>query len=207
MGHIVLAGCNHIYSEGLKIILATTEHTLDSCELNLEDIQSKLSGAKDVVLLNSDKGISEDIKTYLQTEEIVVGYIASKYTKSEVDTSIEEGVKGLLTFNMDTLGLNFALNSMMQNRIFVDPHIDYFTANRQEEAADNISYAMQLRLTSREYEVLKLMAKGQKNNEISKELNIKENTVKNHVSSVLKKLNVHNRVEAVLTFQNHQKIS
>ncbi|MBC7066014.1 response regulator transcription factor, partial [Salmonella enterica subsp. enterica serovar Enteritidis] len=71
---------------------------------------------------------------------------------------------------------------MMQNRIFVDPHIDYFTANRQEEAADNISYAMQLRLTSREYEVLKLMAKGQKNNEISKELNIKENTVKNHVS-------------------------
>ncbi|WP_198015696.1 response regulator transcription factor [Brochothrix campestris] len=42
---------------------------------------------------------------------------------------------------------------------------------------------------------------------MSKELNIKENTVKNHVSSVLKKLNVHNRVEAVLTFQNHQKIS
>ena len=67
MWHIVLAGCNHIYSEGLKIILATTEHTLDSCELNLEDIQSKLSGAKDVVLLNSDKGISEDIKTYLQS--------------------------------------------------------------------------------------------------------------------------------------------
>lgn len=207
MGHIVLAGCNHIYSEGLKIILAQTEHTLSSSDLTLEALQANVKGAQDIVLLNSDKGITDEIKAYLKAEDLIVGYIASKFSKAEIDSSIEDGVKGLLTFNMDTLGLNFALSTMMGNRIFVDPYIDYFTVNHQESAADNISYAMQLRLTSREYEVLKLMAKGQKNNEISKELNIKENTVKNHVSSVLKKLNVHNRVEAVLTFQNHQKIS
>lgn len=207
MGHIVIAGCNHIYSEGLKIILAQTEHTLSSAELTFESLKANVKGAQDIVLLNSDKGITDEIKAYLKSEDLIVGYIASKFSKAEIDASIEEGVKGLLTFNMDTLGLNFALSTMMENRIFVDPYIDYFTVNHQEAAADNISYAMQLRLTSREYEVLKLMAKGQKNNEISKELNIKENTVKNHVSSVLKKLNVHNRVEAVLTFQNHQKIS
>ncbi|WP_408868962.1 response regulator transcription factor [Brochothrix campestris] len=207
MGHIVLAGCNHIYSEGLKIILAQTEHTLSSADLTLESLKENVKGAQDIVLLNSDKGITDEIKAYLKAEDLIVGYIASKFSKAEIDSSIEDGVKGLLTFNMDTLGLNFAISTMMENRIFVDPYIDYFTVNHQESAADNISYAMQLRLTSREYEVLKLMAKGQKNNEISKELNIKENTVKNHVSSVLKKLNVHNRVEAVLTFQNHQKIS
>ncbi|EUJ40972.1 response regulator transcription factor [Brochothrix campestris] len=162
MGHIVLAGCNHIYSEGLKIILAQTEHTLSSADLTLESLKENVKGAQDIVLLNSDKGITDEIKAYLKAEDLIVGYIASKFSKAEIDSSIEDGVKGLLTFNMDTLGLNFAISTMMENRIFVDPYIDYFTVNHQESAADNISYAMQLRLTSREYEVLKLMAKGQK---------------------------------------------
>ena len=54
------------------------------------------------------------------------------------------------------------------------------------------------RLTDRELEVLKLVAKGLNNRDIAKELFISENTVKNHVRNILEKLQLHSRMEAVV---------
>ncbi|WP_420846504.1 response regulator [Nocardioides solisilvae] len=55
-----------------------------------------------------------------------------------------------------------------------------------------------LRLTERELEVLRLVAKGLNNREIAKQLFISENTVKNHVRNMLEKLQLHSRMEAVM---------
>jgi two-component system NarL family response regulator len=54
------------------------------------------------------------------------------------------------------------------------------------------------RLTERELEVLKLVAKGMNNRDIGLELFISENTVKNHVRNILEKLHLHSRMEAVV---------
>jgi DNA-binding NarL/FixJ family response regulator len=54
------------------------------------------------------------------------------------------------------------------------------------------------KLTDREMEVLKLVAKGMNNRDIAKELFISENTVKNHVRNILEKLQIHSRMEAVM---------
>ena len=54
------------------------------------------------------------------------------------------------------------------------------------------------RLTDRELEVLRLVAKGLSNKEIAGELFISENTVKNHVRNILEKLQLHSRMEAAM---------
>jgi DNA-binding NarL/FixJ family response regulator len=54
------------------------------------------------------------------------------------------------------------------------------------------------RLTDREMQVLKLVAKGLNNRDIAKELFISENTVKNHIRNILEKLHLHSRMEAVV---------
>ena len=54
------------------------------------------------------------------------------------------------------------------------------------------------RLTSRETEILSLMAGGLNNREIAEALGPSEGTIKNHVSSILSKLGVRDRVRAVL---------
>ncbi|HEX7464862.1 MAG TPA: response regulator transcription factor [Actinomycetota bacterium] len=54
------------------------------------------------------------------------------------------------------------------------------------------------RLTDREMEVLKLVAKGMNNRDIAKQLYISENTVKNHIRNILEKLQLHSRMEAVV---------
>jgi DNA-binding NarL/FixJ family response regulator len=54
------------------------------------------------------------------------------------------------------------------------------------------------RLTERELEVLRLVARGLNNRDIAKQLFISENTVKNHVRNILEKLQLHSRMEAVM---------
>jgi DNA-binding NarL/FixJ family response regulator len=54
------------------------------------------------------------------------------------------------------------------------------------------------RLTDRELEVLRLVARGLNNRDIARELFISENTVKNHVRNILEKLQLHSRMEAVM---------
>lgn len=59
------------------------------------------------------------------------------------------------------------------------------------------SPARHYELTQRESEVLQLMVQGLNNNQIGKELSVSRSTIKTHVSNILGKLGVENRVEAV----------
>lgn len=56
-------------------------------------------------------------------------------------------------------------------------------------------------LTQRQQEVLRLLAKGETNKDISRHLNVSENTVKVHVTAILKALGVSNRTQAVIVSQ------
>lgn len=62
-------------------------------------------------------------------------------------------------------------------------------------------------LTSRELEVLELIAEGMINKEIAKRLYISEKTVKNHVSNIFRKLNVSDRTQAAIYAFKHNMTS
>jgi two-component system NarL family response regulator len=68
-------------------------------------------------------------------------------------------------------------------------------SKRQEERPTGVVVP---RLTEREREVLRLVARGMANKEIARTLFISENTVKNHVRNILDKLQLHSRMEAAM---------
>jgi DNA-binding NarL/FixJ family response regulator len=55
-----------------------------------------------------------------------------------------------------------------------------------------------INLTARQHEVLAVLMQGKSNKEICRVLNLAEPTVKNHITAILKSLNVTNRTEAVI---------
>ena len=65
---------------------------------------------------------------------------------------------------------------------------------RRREAAETI----RAELSDREIEVLKLIANGKDNAEIAGELHISPKTVKNHISNILMKLQIDNRIQAAV---------
>lgn len=68
---------------------------------------------------------------------------------------------------------------------------------------DLLSAAPRDRLTKRETEILRLVATGLSNQKIAERIGIAEMTVRTHVSRVLGKLGLHNRVEATLYALRH----
>jgi DNA-binding NarL/FixJ family response regulator len=70
---------------------------------------------------------------------------------------------------------------------------------KQEAAADG--------LTEREEEILKLLALGRSNRQISEELVISENTVKYHTKNILDKLHLQSRAEVVAYASRHARLS
>ncbi|HNA20645.1 MAG TPA: response regulator transcription factor, partial [Agitococcus sp.] len=62
-------------------------------------------------------------------------------------------------------------------------------------------------LTPREKEVLQLVSTGQSNKEIARKLDIGESTVKFHIQSILRKLNLTSRVQAAVYASQHKHLS
>lgn len=74
---------------------------------------------------------------------------------------------------------------------------------RREQASAQPDPEELATLTGRELDVLRLLARGLENAQIADELHISARTAKNHVSSILAKLHLHNRVQAAVFAVHH----
>ena len=101
-----------------------------------------------------------------------------------------------------------ALRLVLSGGTYVPPHIMAASTTRPAAApspppsvktyAADPALATTLGLTPRQSDVLTLLLAGKSNKVISRDLNLAEGTVKNHVAAVLKALNVDTRVQAVI---------
>jgi DNA-binding NarL/FixJ family response regulator len=90
------------------------------------------------------------------------------------------------------------IHAALRGESVISPRIALRLVRRlREPAAPNLS-AQVLDLTERELEVLELLARGIDNQQIGRTLFLSEHTVKNHVSSILVKLGVENRLQAAV---------
>lgn len=102
------------------------------------------------------------------------------------------GARALLMREIDPIHLMAALVAAAQGLVVLDPALaDSVPAPRDTDPPVDD-------LTPREAEVLDLVAEGLPNKLIADRLGISENTVKYHLASILSKLGVHSRTEAVI---------
>lgn len=88
-----------------------------------------------------------------------------------------------------------ALRSVLAGNVFVDPSLTDLPAERAQNLPRLNGCGVSL--TTREYEVLCIMALGRTSKEIAEDLHLAENTVRSYVQSLLQKLQARNRIEAL----------
>jgi DNA-binding NarL/FixJ family response regulator len=127
--------------------------------------------------------------------------ISGSMDEKSVIKALEAGAKGYLSKNADVSCLFNAINVVLSGELWVERKLiaKYFDGLlpdcfKRKEVKENT----QNTLTPREQEVLALLVKGFTNKQIGKELFICEKTVKSHLTRIFKKLNVNQRIEAIL---------
>ncbi len=110
---------------------------------------------------------------------------------------VEDGVAGLWDREGDVAELRRVLNGAQTGAPVVSPEAAAGLLARIARASE-AARGTAGRLTSREREILQLMADGSGNRAIAEALFISENTVRNHVRNVLDKLQARTRTEAVV---------
>jgi len=106
--------------------------------------------------------------------------------EEEVYRALQAGARGYVLKSVVREELLRAIREVWQGRPYIDPAVAPLLAKREGHRS----------LTTRELEVLRLVAKGLGNKEVAAILNIAEVTVKLHVSHVFDKLDVKDRTEA-----------
>lgn len=153
------------------ILIVYMESPIESVLKILKSLQKK--GVKIVIWIGSNN--EKEIQSFLLKK--FIGYFNKEIGHSEI-------VVGL--------------NHIAANKPYLHPQLStylftlYLLENRELKQAKDSS------LSAREWEVLQYLAKGLNNKKISDQLFLTESTVKNHVSAILRKLDVPDRTSAVL---------
>ena len=135
-------------------------------------------------------------KSYPDTKIII---ITSHDSEDEILTALSAGANAYLIKDTNTPKIYNIIHSVINGAIWLDPRIvklamEIFRIqkqyNNEKEDLGN--------LTEREKEVLKLLSEGCSNTEIAKKLIISSHTAKVHVSNILSKLAVTDRVQAAV---------
>ncbi len=124
-------------------------------------------------------------------------------TTFEDDSALIRGVKagarGYLLKGATPETLLEAIRSVAAGGTYLyAPLVPHLARGGLKESYRDETYGALEPLTERELEILRLMASGIGNREIAQALDLREGTVKNHVSSIFSKLNVADRTKAVL---------
>lgn len=121
--------------------------------------------------------------------------------------TLQMGAQGYVLKDAEPSVLIDAIRNVSRGESYIQPNMttelvkefNRVTLNEKEKHDES-------NLTTREVEVLELIAEGMINKEIAQKLYISEKTVKNHVSSIFKKLNVSDRTQAAIyAFKNNLK--
>jgi DNA-binding NarL/FixJ family response regulator len=115
--------------------------------------------------------------------------LTSFETDEDIYRAVHAGAEGYLLKNTSQREMVEAIRAVASGKRYIPRHIASRLAERM----------MRSSLTCRELEILKMLAKGLTNKQIGHALGISDNTVRNHVNSIIEKLEVSDRTEAATT--------
>lgn len=127
--------------------------------------------------------------------------------EEDVSSALRQGARGYLLKTVDDLDLIAALRAVMNGEVYLTPALGarLFARSGSAAAPQVVPAVPGTDLTHREAQILSQVSIGATNKEIARQLNISEKTVKYYMTSIMQKLQVRNRVEAVVAMRGRAR--
>lgn len=196
--------------EGIKSILKekypsiTSFTCIDDCFKALDNPENDLlSDSEDTILIitlfKEDLRIIDNILSikdnYSKLKLLIVDFNESKDMFFKVS---KLNIDGYMLGSFAKEDINYALHKISTGTKFYDRELLYRLVEDESAAIITRKNTLGTPLTRRELEILSQLSNGLSNFEISKNLNISENTVKKHISNIFIKINVKDRTQAII---------
>ena len=131
--------------------------------------------------------------------------IVSAHEEAEiVQTCLDYNASGYIIKSSSPDEIKAAITTINEGNVYVPPSVDLSSATI--DSAGKAANAKIDSLTPSQLKVLIEMGKGKLNKQIAYDLEISEATVKAHITTVFKKLNINNRTQAVLFIKEHPEL-
>jgi two-component system, NarL family, response regulator DegU len=219
---LVLADDHQLFREGVKRILNMESdlEVVGECGDGIQVLELCNTLHPDIVLMDINMPIengvvaTEKLKDIFPDIKVII--LSIHDDESYVFETLRKGAMGYLLKDMEAESLINAIRSVVAGHAYIHPKVTGKLINQlrrmtyldeqgvtgsgavAKEAGVKYVHMDNSPLTRREAEVLRLMAEGKSNKMIGEFLYISEKTVKNHVSSILQKMEVDDRTQAVI---------
>ncbi|MDH3560594.1 MAG: response regulator [Gammaproteobacteria bacterium] len=202
--NVILIDDHTLFREGLEGLLSRRNITvLAAVGDGQEGLRLAAELNPDVILLDMRMPDMDGIDVLRQLRQNgfsnPITMLTTSSDERDLVESLRSGAQGYLLKDMEPDQLVLALRDIVDGKTVVAPDLAPVLARVVQ--GDSIAAAEEspfTKLTPRENEILALLAEGQSNKVIARNLGISDGTVKLHVKSILRKLGVHSRVEAAV---------
>ena len=206
---IIVADDHPLFREAMKQVLP---QAIESCEIleaeSFYQLQQLLEENSDIDLVLMDlhmpgnKGFAGLTHIKAENPAVAVVMVSASDTPQIINRAFSFGTSGYIPKSSSFDVIKEAISAVMLGELWMPEELKQeveLANSSDDDLAEKIAS-----LTPQQFKVLAMVADGKLNKQIAYELNIQETTVKHHVSSILRKLNVVNRTGAGIMYNQLQ---
>lgn len=206
---ILICDDQAVIRDGLEMLLKLEKdfEIVGAAQDGSEALELAAQKSPDLILMDLKMPVMNGIEA---TREIRAKFpdikilVLTTYDDDEwVFDAIRAGAAGYLLKDTPRQRIVEAIRGTVEGRSFVDPAIAGRLLNQVASNQKQPTSVLAEKLTERELDVLRLIAKGFNNGGIAGQLHLSEGTVRNHVSAILEKLGVSDRTQAAVIAIQH----
>lgn len=205
---ILIVDDHDLFRKGLSLILSSLDKNIIVIEASgCDSANQQVSDNPDLDLVLLDLNLPgkdgfaalDNLSRKYPTLPIAI--ISASKKRDDMKRALDSGAVGYIPKETKSSILLNTLQLIMAGGIYIPPDMAYpHNINKKDSA----NIASHFNLTPRQNEVLVLLVDGSSNKKIAEKLNLTESTVKVHITSIFKAMNVKNRTQAAMAAERHQ---
>lgn len=208
---VLIVDDHEIFCESLAVVLSMRDEVeiLGTANCGKEAIEKTELLKPNIVLMDIEMKDLDGIETMRKIKEkfpdIAFIMLTMHSDEEYILEAIKAGAKGYILKDFSSLQVLEAIRTVSQGKVFFDSNSSHKVIENLQHQYENMKRFKENGnvLSQRELEVLKLIAEGCTNKEISNKLFISPHTTRNHIANIFMKLNCHTRTKTVI--EAHKK--